>query len=64
MEINNVRIFSWSHSSIGTTQKGYDDVSGMDFKQIPERFILEVKYGWFKENSYKWGISIGKAEIL
>jgi site-specific recombinase XerD len=37
MEINNVRIFL-GHSSIGTTQ-GYIDVSGMDFKQIHERFI-------------------------
>lgn len=37
MEINNVRIFL-GHSSISTTQ-GYIDVSGMDFKQIHERFI-------------------------
>lgn len=37
MEINNVRIFL-GHSDIGTTQ-GYIDVSGMDFKQIHERFI-------------------------
>lgn len=37
MEINNVRIFL-GHSDIGTTQ-GYIDVSGMDFKQVHERFI-------------------------
>lgn len=37
MDINNVRIFL-GHSDIGTTQ-GYIDVSGMDFKQIHERFI-------------------------